>query len=261
MASITYTSRCSLPITYQWRCSNCGTTNRVSTTIKSKSEDVSYGKKYDAKRASSASFGAQLGMRFALKAMGGERGSIDQYRMLGLNHACKRCGHKEPWAVKNRVELRDAILKVGTFIFCWVVIAFLIFFIELIQGKQSYAVFVWFGIAVLMVSGYYINKGWNKNYIVKKEREIKQCSISSLPILVIDDEPIVDVDLLERIDAEKNEKTTEELTKECSAPHNEKTQLTETEDNKAIAFCRKCGEKIPADSVFCPKCGEKVIKI
>ena len=29
-------------------------------------------------------------------------------------------------------------------------------------------------------------------------------------------------------------------------------------DNRYI-FCRKCGQKIPHDSVFCPKCGEKVV--
>ena len=29
----------------------------------------------------------------------------------------------------------------------------------------------------------------------------------------------------------------------------------------SILFCRKCGAKIPTDSVFCQKCGEKVVHI
>ena len=31
--------------------------------------------------------------------------------------------------------------------------------------------------------------------------------------------------------------------------------------NNTIAFCRKCGARIPSDSVFCQKCGEKVVRI
>jgi len=39
-----------------------------------------------------------------------------------------------------------------------------------------------------------------------------------------------------------------------------KKEVFENSPKNEIAFCRKCGARIPLDSVFCPKCGEKVIK-
>lgn len=41
--------------------------------------------------------------------------------------------------------------------------------------------------------------------------------------------------------------------------HERKVELSTP--NRSTLFCRKCGARIPADSVFCQKCGEKVVRM
>ena len=193
MASVTYTSRASLPITYQWKCSECGTINRVSTTIETKTQSISSGKNYNSQYAFVNSSMAQIHMKRELKILYGERGDIDKYRELGLDHACERCGHKEPWAVKNRVDLNNIITKVGIYAACGVFLGVVANVIALFSGEITPSLFVWLGIAALMVVGYYLNKAWNKNEKANREKEISKLPLSSLPILVIDGEPVIDV--------------------------------------------------------------------
>ena len=61
-------------------------------------------------------------------------------------------------------------------------------------------------------------------------------------------------------------KGTSESAKKVDEKHSEeaisiKGQTDIQEQHEEYLYCRKCGTKIPSDSVFCPKCGEKVVVI
>ena len=184
MATVTYTTRASLPITYQWKCSECGAINRASVTVEAKDESISAGKKYKYSFATSTTFMAKNKLMDLLEVLCGKRGSIQQYRELGLYHACEKCGHKEPWAVKNYTDINDTIKKA-----CIYSIGFIVLGLFLSP--------VCFVLAILMGAGYAINKTWNEKYIEKKEKEISMLPFSCLPVLVNNNMPIVDLDALE----------------------------------------------------------------
>lgn len=54
----------------------------------------------------------------------------------------------------------------------------------------------------------------------------------------------------------------ESKTKEVITPKNHiiKSQNIKTNETSEYFYCRKCGNKLPADSLFCSKCGTEVIK-
>lgn len=212
---------------------------------------MSSGKKYKSDYASGASFMAENQMASNLDVLCGKQGSIQQYRELGLNHVCDHCGHKEPWAVKNYTELTDTIKKVGIYAMCFGALLFFVTPICLL-------------IAPVLLAAYFINKGWNESYIEKKDNEISQLPRESLPILVIDNEPIIKAGLFVQ---EKSSNNTQQKTFEPQKASQEDIQAKEQSvpqqvENKAtVVYCRKCGAKMPSDSGYCPKCGEKVIVV
>ena len=63
------------------------------------------------------------------------------------------------------------------------------------------------------------------------------------------------------IDNSTVQQTTEEVEETDDHAVSKEEAIEERSVSIDVAFCRKCGAKIPADSAFCPKCGEKVIDI
>lgn len=214
MSTVTYTSKVSRPITYQWKCSKCGKINRVSTTIKTRGETMSFGRKINAESQNRASFMAQSQMQGIVGALFGERERFYKYKGLGLNRGCDKCKNKEPWAVTNTEGLLTFLIKVGV-IALFVAGICVIFSILLLLGGNLTStqrannvslLLTWLGIAGGIVASYFIYKYLNDKYEEKKDREISALPISSLPVLVINDQPVVDIDYSEPIKPEKEKK-------------------------------------------------------
>ena len=211
MSTVSYTSNVSLPITYQWKCSKCGKINRVSTTIKTRGETMSFGRKINTESQSKASFMAQSQMYGNLSALFGERAPFYNYKGLGLNRGCEKCRNKEPWAVKNTEGLLNFLLKVGVMALCGAGLVIIFSILMLIAGDLTRTqrasnvsiLLTWSGIAGGIVASYYIYKYLSNKYVLKKEWEIVRLPISSLPVLVIDDQPVVDIDYSEQKEPEK----------------------------------------------------------
>ena len=196
MAIYRYTSSSSLPITFQWQCSDCGTINRVSTTIYSNAETSTVGKSPSMK--SYMATAASSKMKYMVAGLNGSGCSFHMYRELGLNHACKICNHKEPWAVENWEWLSNIIVKVSLILLIVSGIGMLFSLISLLGGdltntqlvKNLIALFAFVVLAVLIVVGYFINKNWYNDYEKEKDRQLNELQISSFPTLVVDNEPI-----------------------------------------------------------------------
>lgn len=291
MASITYTSRRSFPITYQWKCSKCGATNKISTTIRSKSISSSAGKNYNSTTANTTSMLSSISLMSDLRVLiSGERGTFYQYQEMGLDHACSKCGHKEPWAIKNTREAKDVFIKIWVYICIGVGIGVIASLSSLFRGSLTYANYIWFGIAALMAICYYIVKIRNKNYIERKTWEINQLPYASLPVLVNDNEPTDNTNYPER--AEQNYSANKSVSppkeraatienpvieKQTSTPaislDSKEKPLAHTSpaDNSIIPdtslrdditgktiVCPNCKNEIPSQSKFCSFCGAKL---
>lgn len=242
----TYTSTVSLPITYQWKCSICGEINRESTTIKTKGQSMSVGRRVSNQAQNTAASTAQSQMNDIVGALFGEKCSFTQYRSLGLNRKCKNCSHKEPWAANNLQWLRNIFIRIGAIVLFIDAILFCFGVLMLLLGKDRTSaqlktdiigLLEMLGIAGLVIGGFFLYVYISANYADKKDRKISKLPRSSLPVLVMNGSPVIDYEATERIEAEKiaqsEAKKAEERKREEAEKRRKEEERTkqETEDS------------------------------
>lgn len=239
----TYTSDMSLPITYQWKCSKCGEINRVSTTVHTTGESFSFGIKVDTESQNYASSQAQGKMTGALRVLCGERGSYSSYRRIGLNSACKKCGYKEYWAVRQYDGPPKFIISLGIFALfgCVLTAGFsvlLLLFGSGGTGSNWTPLICSLVIAGLIIGLYFLVRLLNDQDEIEMNKKIGELPFSSLPVLVIDDVPVVDADLIEKRESENAKKkeidslktnTTGQQNK-GNTPNNDRIEYKQTND-------------------------------
>lgn len=215
MSFTTYTSKVSLPITYQWKCSKCGSVNTVSTTIRTKGQSTSSGRKISPVSQNMASSMAQSQMNDILGALVGEECCFRQYRELCLREPCKNCSHKEPWMANNLHWLKETVFRLGIITLVIDVLLLGLNSLFLLGGKSRGSAqhridiigeFILLGIAALLVGGFFFYTYISRQYEQKKDFEISKIPKSALPILVINGRPVINLGVLEAIDSERVKK-------------------------------------------------------
>lgn len=210
--TVSYTSEVSVPITYQWKCSKCGAINRTSTKITASGDSFSFGKGINAGAQQMASSFAKSQMQGILGPLFGERGRAYKYRGLGLNQACEKCNHKEPWAVKKYNGPSKFLVGIGIFaligcaLFGGFGILLMFFGTGGTEGKGSQlpGVLTCLGIAAFIIAMFFISKRSNDNFEERMDKALRELPMASFPVLVIDGVPVVDVGLDEKKDQQKS---------------------------------------------------------
>ena len=214
MSYTTYTSKVSLPITYQWKCSKCGTINRVSTTVYTSAQTMSGGRKVNAQSQYNASSMAKTEMNNIVKALFGETPHFYQYKKLGLNSKCESCSHKEPWSAKNLDWLTNILIKLGVIVLFIDAILFVFGLFSVFNKNKTSAqrktdiigLLIMLGIAAVLIGGFFLIMHLISKHDLNKDIEISKLPKSSLPIMVLDGKPVIDYEMIERTEAGRNEK-------------------------------------------------------
>lgn len=199
----TYKAKVELPITYQWQCSKCGTVNRVSTKIYSEDTQYGTGSKIDDSIKKSTSARAAFLMDSSLGTLYGKYNNIRLYRGLGLTRACENCNHKELWAVKNDFKRNSSLNVVAITLIVFALFGFVFSIADLLIYKKFSINNLGFpalclGIAAITYCCLIVARKIYSNKDEKINKLLQELPLASRPVLVVDNKPVVDVELTEK---------------------------------------------------------------